>query len=194
MGLKNMFDKIKGSKKNTTLEELEKETEVAQELLEKAENLQQEKLSEKLKGKILFDNKVKELLERGYDTYVLREDVIKFVNIIQKEEAKKLGLIELKNYSRDIPQEQYELILQAKGFFDDIYILYTDQTKEIEELKKEKDPIAFGVLKNEKYGMDARLFFICDWVDEYCDLTFNEFVEQYKNKFNDTPEKSLNNE
>lgn len=194
MSLKDMFNKIKGSKKKTNLEKINEEIKIESELLSKACKLNQEKLSNKLEGKILFDNKIKELLERGYNTYVLREDVIKFINIIEKEDAKKLGLIELKNYPRDIPQEQYELILQAKGFFDDIYILYTDQTEEMEELKKEKDPIAFGVLKDEKYGIDSRLFFICDWVDEYCDLTFDKFIEQYKEKFSVVPEKSLDNE
>jgi hypothetical protein len=39
------------------------------------------------------------------------------------------------------------------------------------EVEKAKDPILFGVLKGTR-----NLYFIGDWIDEYCDLTLDKFL------------------
>jgi len=41
-----------------------------------------------------------------------------------------------------------------------------------EEIQKMKDPILFGMIKESN-----RLYFIDDWEDEYCDLTFDEIID-----------------
>ena len=41
---------------------------------------------------------------------------------------------------------------------------------------KEKDPILFGTLDYEP----DKLYFIADWIDEYCDLTLDKFVQTIK--------------
>ena len=44
----------------------------------------------------------------------------------------------------------------------------------------------FGVFKNQRSVAD-RFYFLGDWVDEYCDLTLDKMVEQYKNAKGHTP-------
>ncbi len=41
-----------------------------------------------------------------------------------------------------------------------------------DEHRKMKDPILFGWIKENN-----RLYFIADWEDEFCDLTFDEIVD-----------------
>ena len=43
-----------------------------------------------------------------------------------------------------------------------------------EEIKK-RDPIVFGVIAGSN-----KLYYITDWVDEYCDLTLAKFVDTLK--------------
>ena len=40
------------------------------------------------------------------------------------------------------------------------------------EIEEEKDPILFGVFKESR-----RLYYIGDWIDEYCNLTMNEVAK-----------------
>ena len=40
------------------------------------------------------------------------------------------------------------------------------------EEAKRKDPILFGVLAGSR-----KLYYITDWVDEYCDLSLEKFVD-----------------
>jgi hypothetical protein len=39
------------------------------------------------------------------------------------------------------------------------------------EVEKAKDPILFGVVKGTR-----NLYYIGDWIDEYCDLTLDKFL------------------
>ena len=70
--------------------------------------------------------------------------------------------------------------------FDEFFIIFTDYTGEVERtVKKEerdKDPILFGVVHHpDKTNMPTnRMYFIADWVDEYCDLTLEELCMQYE--------------
>ena len=47
-----------------------------------------------------------------------------------------------------------------------------------EEMKKRKDPILFGVIAGSN-----KLYFIGDWIDEYCDLRFDDVVKQCTDDF-----------
>ena len=35
-----------------------------------------------------------------------------------------------------------------------------------------KDPVVFGIIKETD-----KLYFVADWIDEYCDLTFRKIVD-----------------
>lgn len=55
--------------------------------------------------------------------------------------------------------------------------------------KAKKDPILFGVIRNSD-----KLYYIADWVDEYCDLTLEKMFETLQDKvleINNTSVKSF---
>ena len=146
-------------------------------------------------------------IEHGYTQWVSAEALAEFISKTKSMSTKtsfggtanSVRVIELQNFTRAIPEDcQAELqkvqsITYALkdprtgeekeyGLFDDIIIVYTDLTgcKVTEEyVQKNKDPIAFGVFldedNRENYG---RFYRICDWEDDYCNLTFSKMVEQ----------------
>jgi hypothetical protein len=58
-----------------------------------------------------------------------------------------------------------------------------------DEKSKMRDPILFGYIKETD-----RLYFIADWEDEYCDLTFDEIIDVVgENKLTKYPKLELTN-
>lgn len=117
------------------------------------------------------------LLDVGEIKYVTEEDVVKFYKKANLSN-KMLKMTWMKNYARMIPDE---VIIEKKKYdvselFDNYVIMHFDKydtstqmTKA--EVEKAKDPILFGVLKGTR-----NLYFIGDWIDEYCDLTLDKFL------------------
>ncbi len=84
----------------------------------------------------------------------------------------------LADYTRVIPQKVIKKIEKAKRVFDDFVIYHywnedATDVKKMDPIEKSrmKDPIVFGVIKETD-----RLYFVADWIDEHCDLTFDEMV------------------
>ncbi|EQL11139.1 Uncharacterised protein [Clostridioides difficile] len=68
-----------------------------------------------------------------------------------------------------------------------MYVLFTDYTgkitKEISKERRDKDPILFGVFSDEKSrAIVDRFYYLGDWEDEYCDLTLEKMINDYKKK------------
>jgi len=117
------------------------------------------------------------LLDVGEIKYVTEEDVVSFYKKANLG-SKMLKMTWMKNYARMIPDE---VITEKKKYdveelFDNYVIMHFDKydtstqmTKA--EVEKAKDPILFGVLKGTR-----NLYFIGDWIDEYCDLTLDKFL------------------
>ena len=40
-------------------------------------------------------------------------------------------------------------------------------------MDKKRDPILFGLIKGSR-----KLYYICDWIDEYCDLTLSQLIDK----------------
>ena len=117
------------------------------------------------------------LLEVGEVKYVTEEDVVKFYKKANLKN-RMLKLTWIKNYARMIPEDVIEAKKKFDGseLFDNYVILHFDKfdnstqmTKA--EVEKAKDPILFGVLRGTR-----NLYFIGDWIDEYCDLTLDKFL------------------
>ena len=85
----------------------------------------------------------------------------------------------------EIPDDLVETITKTKDLFDEFYVVFTDYTgkeeRKVEKERRDKDPILFGVFKNS-VNVSDRFYFLGDWVDEYCDLTLDKMVEEYKAK------------
>ena len=176
------FDFIKGAKNTITTDGLKNSYDVFVSLAEKYNKLGQVESMKKLC--FLADVLIKEekLIEMGITTFVYK-DVIE--DYIEHVADKTVKIIELSRYMREIPDELVDTIEKAKSIFDELYVVFTDYTgkeeRKVNKERREKDPILFGVFKNQNNVAD-RFYFLGDWVDEYCDLTLDKMVEQYKEK------------
>lgn len=176
------FDILKGAKNTITTEALKKSYETFIELAEKYKKLGQVESMKKLC--FLADTLVKEekLIELGITTYVYKDTVEDYISNVADKTVK---IIELSRYMREIPDELVETVEKSKSLFDEFYVVFTDYTgkeeRKVEKERRDKDPILFGVFKNDTSVAD-RFYFLGDWVDEYCDLTLDKMIEQYQTK------------
>ena len=115
------------------------------------------------------------LFAEGYYYAITEEQMVDFV----KKCEKGIRLDYLKNYSRVIPQEVVDKIDKVNHLeiFDNYVVLYYDPYGKVyketaQEEAKRRDPIIFGVIASSK-----KLYYITDWIDEYCDLTLEQFVD-----------------
>lgn len=132
-------------------------------------------LVEKLLSEMIA-NKYESVLYTKGCYYAIPED--KVVEFAKKSE-RGIQLTYVKNFTRPIPNDVIEKIGEVTTYevFDNYVVMHYDpQNKHREETRKEeakrKDPIIFGVIAGSR-----KLYYIADWVDEYCDLTLEKFVE-----------------
>lgn len=135
--------------------------------------------------------KERELLKLGINQFIYKDDVLDFLarrEIIESD----IKLIELSDYVRPIPDEILETKKKTEGLFDMYYVMFTDYSGTIEKeavrtsaiKKKEKDPILFGTFQKidktksmATWTINDRLYVLGDWIDEYCDLTLDKFIQ-----------------
>lgn len=190
--VESLFHKIKKAFKKADKKQQNEIVDNLTEIKKNAENLNQQRLI--LEAEIKLENTKKEIeaIKHGYGKYVLKDNVNQLIEALKtKDGGRQLAFSNLESYPRVIPQKNAELIKQAKKYFDNIYILYTAKKEEIEKEKLAKDPIAFGVVKYKSDDPNMQrlsintfesdhMFFITDWVDEYCDLTLDKLVQLSK--------------
>lgn len=121
------------------------------------------------------------LCASGFNRYINETDVIDFYNKASKHEKlnTNLKLTYIKNFIKPIPKEVSDKRKESEELcvFDNYVIMHYDYnntaTKDTkEETEKKKDPILFGVIFGSK-----KLYYIADWIDDYCDLTLEKFIE-----------------
>lgn len=171
------FQFVKSKVNEMNDENLNKLYSISSELLEKYKKTGQVKAAKKLAFHIKSILKEKEIIDLGITKFVYRDDIENYIDNIAKDVVK---IIELKNYTREIPDELVETIEKTKDIFDEMYVLFTDYTGEVEKkVEKERDPILFGSFIDRTVDeMSQRMYYIGDWVDEYCDLTLDKLVSQ----------------
>ena len=143
--------------------------------LHNATNIGQTALQEELIRGLITNRYESVLYAEGCYYAVTEEQVAKFAS--QCEKGLKLSY--LKNFSRPIPQEVIDKVAKMNELevFDNYVILYYDPEGKVyketayEEAKR-RDPIIFGVIAGSK-----KLYYVADWIDEYCDLTLDAFVD-----------------
>ena len=143
--------------------------------LHNATNIGQTALQEELIRGLITNRYESVLYAEGCYYAVTEEQVAKFASRCEKG----LKLSYLKNFSRPIPQEVIDKIAKMNELevFDNYVILYYDPEGKIyketaREEAKRRDPIIFGVIAGSK-----KLYYVADWIDEYCDLTLDAFVD-----------------
>ena len=72
----------------------------------------------------------RELVKMGINTFIYRDDIERYIDNVSKNTVK---IIELERYERAIPDEIVEVIKKVKDKFDQLYIVFTDYTGEVEK-------------------------------------------------------------
>ena len=88
---------------------------------------------------------------------------------------------------------------QELGVFDVLLVLYTDLTNEEvntpaqkEFAARNRDPVVFGMFVEDKINLKHdRLYFVTDWEDEFCDLTFTKMLDKMSEIGIKNPEKEI---
>jgi hypothetical protein len=146
-------------------------------VLKHAKEFNQKALVEKLEDELLVLKSETQLYAINLTTIITEEQIIKFA----KEAERHIHLDWIANFVRIIPSKILDIKKKADALkiFDNYVVLHYDPTKKNTALtKKEKDdmgdPILFGVIEHSH-----KLYYVGDWIDEYCDLTLQKFIDKF---------------
>ena len=173
------FKSIKNNSKE--LSKIEKRVEGYLEALKHAKLMGQTALEEKLTKQIDVVRSETQLYASGFKTIIEEEQIVKFY----KKSEKGIRLDYIKNFTRVIPSDFLETkkLLDEKCIFDNYAIMHYDKDTKgfaltaAEEEERAKDPILFGLIDGSR-----KLYYIGDWEDEYCDLTLENFIDEFGKK------------
>lgn len=183
------FDYVKGLKEKIDKDEYNIIIDSALKMIEKCKITKQTTMAKELAHQVELALRELHAANEGFDIFVDRKAIEKYITDV---EGKAVKIIELSEYTREIPEDIMEKVSKAVDIFDQMYIVFTDYTKKeskkVAKARRDKDPILFGAFldkqgdnKNKIYVED-RLFFIADWVDDTCDLTLEQIVKQTEGK------------
>lgn len=176
------FQFIKDKKHSVTDDDLTAIYDNCLELLNKYRITGQTKGMRKLIFHLECIEKERALIAAGVDTFIYRDDIEEYIDHVAKDVVK---IIELENYEREIPDEIVSVVEAVKDKFDKLYVLFTDYTgrveRQVEKERRSTDPILFGTFQNKaSRTVVDRFYFLGDWEDEYCDLTLDKLVGDFK--------------
>lgn len=141
-------------------------------------------LSKKFLVKLTEEIRFSEMYGAGIKFYIKMSLINKYKHKIRDGH---IADTPFKKYTRVIPKdilEKKKKLEELKVFDDYVIYHYWNEKLERKKEKKEeikssekmamKDPILFGICKN----IPDKLFFIGEWDDDYCDLTFDELIDK----------------
>lgn len=181
--------------KETLLKEMEQSDEDygryyenIQYMLASARHTGQRDLEKKLEYHLYCVDRQLVLKEHNLEYFVYKDA---FFNYAENVSENVIRFCELEKYPRLLPDKVLVRLDEYKSLFDQLYIAFTDYTADEirlnEKIEIEKDPILFGTFEDTRSEirkplreLPSRLYFIDDWIDEYCDLTLSKMVEEYK--------------
>lgn len=185
------FSYVKEKKNHIEEEDLRQIYENALNMIKRYQITGQTKSIEKLKFLLDIIELEIPIVKAGYNQFVYRWDVEEYIDKISDD---SVFIIEMKNYEREFPDEVIDKIVKAKEVFgDNLFVIYTDYTKKtqrkVAKERRERDPILFGALVKNRVAYD-RFYYICDWEDEYCDLSLDKIVNDWDKIHADDKESS----
>lgn len=180
IGPAEYFERVKAAKQTITDEMLLAVYDNCLELLNKYKITGQTQGIRKLIFHLECIEKEREIIKMGINTFVYRDDIEEYIDNIAKDVVK---IIELEHYEREIPDEIVDVVSKVKDKFDKLYVVFTDYTGKVErkvnKVNRERDPILFGTFQDtSKRVVIDRFYYLGDWVDDYCDLTLDKFVNE----------------
>ena len=115
------------------------------------------------------------LVVHGHSRYISEESLVE----IAQKSSRGFCLDWIKNFVRPLPPDVLakKVRLDKALIFDNYLVLHYDplnksNKKTQTEIRQLLDPILFGVIKGSR-----KLYFVADWIDEYCDLTFEQLIK-----------------
>lgn len=171
------FEKVKSKMAEETSENIQLLYNVTMKKLQKYMITGQKAAAKELYAKCIYLEKESKLLDKGISKYVLRTEIDKYIDNIADD---CVCVIEMRNFDRPIPDEIVDVVADTMDIFDEFYIVFTDYTGEkrskVEKERRDKDPILFGNIFIDG-KVSPKMYFIGDWIDDYCDLTLDKMVE-----------------
>lgn len=144
--------------------------------MKQAEQAGQVALLEKLKKGLTVYHGETKLFAIDSKKYVTEADLVRFI----KQAKKGLRLDWVSNFIRMIPLEilDRKVKMDELGIFDNYVVLHYDPDKKSwaetqAEIAARRDPILFGLISGSR-----NLYFVGDWIDEKCDLTLEQIIDQ----------------
>lgn len=171
--IKRKFSVLENMKMNARLKRLEK-------AFYKAVENGQDSLGDKLMKEITREMRETSIYAKGFKYFIERDDLHKYKNKIR---GGHISDTKYSEFTRVIPKDVLEKKKKSDGLFDG-YVIYhywnakAEQVREgkqkmtAEEKAKMRDPVLFGVIKETN-----RLYFIAEWIDDFCDLSFEEMID-----------------
>ena len=172
------FDNVKGLLKDSSKKYIER-IEPYMIALKQAQEMGQIALVDKLMADIFINKYESILFASDFYQKITEEQLVDFV----KKAEKGVQLCYIKNFIRPIPEGVRLRKSEADKLlvFDNYCVLYYDkdsksfsqtEAEKERERRKKSDPILFGMIHGSK-----NLYYIADWIDEYCNLTIDEFLK-----------------
>jgi len=145
----------------------------------------QNMLAEKILTNLCIEMRESKIYSKGIIKFIERADLYKYKNSIKDGH---ISDTKIKDFTRVIPKNVAKRINAVKDAFDDFIIFHYWDEKAAEKVEKKekmsakeksamKDPVVFGIIKETD-----KLYFVADWLDEYCDLTFKKIVDVIGNE------------
>lgn len=137
-------------------------------------------LGEKIMKEIAREMRETRLYAKGIRHYIHKKDLFKHKNNIR---GGHISDTRLSKYTRIVPKNVLRAKKKYEKLFDDFVVLhyYNEKAEKKREEKQEmspeekdamRDPILFGTV-----GESDRWYYVADWEDDYCDLTFDEIID-----------------
>ncbi len=177
------FKVLKSNRKKITIEALQNQLNLIAHHIISANKVGQTSLVERLAFTHEVLIKEQTLVANNFNGFVYEDDLKKFLDGVDN-----IMTIELSRYPRFIPEENINEIERAKklNIFDEFCVVFTDFSgkdhkteKEKEKVARNRDPVVFGYFRNKNKGIKHdRFYFITDWEDDDCDLTFCELIQK----------------
>lgn len=171
--IKSKFGMLEKMRLDSRLKKLEK-------AFNKAVESGQEALGMKFLTQVARETRESAIYAKGVKMFIEREDLVKYKHKIREGHISDTML---KDFTRVIPNQVIKKKEKVKDVFDDFVVYHywnEESAKKAEkkekmtpdEKQKMRDPVLFGIIKESN-----RLYFIADWDDEFCDLSFDELVD-----------------
>ena len=185
---KDYFKILKGKTCEIELGGIEKALETIARHILTAKQIGQETFIRKLafSGNVLLKEQI--LYQEGFKKFVLLDDIKHYIDNVKP--ANSVKIIELERYPRAIPLICMETVAktQKKNLFDKYCVVFTDLSnaewktpKEKAVVTRNRDPIIFGFYLDEETGhKHDRFYYVTDWEDKMCHLTFDKMVNAMK--------------